>query len=908
MSMKNKKNLKTLILLALVISISELSLFITNLYDKSIPYEKFPFSDNAIKISANHAPIHIDGNWYAAKTAGICLGSGSYDDPYIIKDLEINAGGSGSCILIENTDEYFIIANCLCYFSGNANAGITLNNVHNGTLINNDCSDNISYGIKLVNSENNTISGNTANSNYVGIIIDVSNNNTISGNTANNNDEEGISISNYSCNNTISNNTANYNGNKGIEITFYSCNNTISNNTVYDNENIGIYLDERSDGNIVLKNIVNNNLDGIGMFYSCYHNTISKNTANYNSESGIIIHGSFSPRYFNNTISNNTANYNGNKGIEITFYSCNNTISNNIANYNFWAGITIDEECDYNIVSSNNVNYNRDGIYMYYGTENIILDNVANYNSGSGIRLNSYCIYNNISGNTVNDNDGYGLYLRYHCDNNIILGNTINNNYEGIYIFNSDDNNITRNILIDNDYYSIYEDGSYIWNFIRHNICFKINSPKKNDLYGANPPNYNLIIDSDLDKTWYTLDNETTKYIFDSNGTINEGAWSSNGNGTVTINFCSNNTLGDIGFKEVVIGKDIIAPSITINNPTNGEEFGATSTTAPNYNLSIDEGNLDTIWYSINGGNNNTASYLNLINGYLMGMIEQTLWDSLNNGTITIIFYANDTMGNVGLASVEINKIVLAPSGMIKGIDVSHWQNDIDWTKVYDSGYKFAFVKASEGVGWKDSYFLTNIKNGYNAGVLVGAYHYALPSYNNATAEALYFIDVVKGYFKEGYLRPVLDIEEGANLGKEKLSNWIHEWMDTVKNETGIEPILYINSDYANYYLDNSIIKYDLWIAHWTYDSDISPNTGIWDDWDFWQYSDKGSVEGIDGDVDLDLFHGNITKLHGFLIEEGSEGDEETQIINGYELFIFLGSIIGVGLATTILKKKKIKI
>ncbi|MFC1786832.1 NosD domain-containing protein, partial [Halobacteriota archaeon] len=209
----------------------------------------------------------------------------------------------------------------------------------------------------------------------------------------------------------------------------------------------------------------------------------------------------------------------------------------------------------------------------------------------------------------------------------------------------------------------------------------------------------------------------------------------------------------------------------------------------------------------------------------------------------------------------------------VNGIDVSQSQEDIDWPTVYDAGYRFAFVKATAGdhrpPQYIDPNFETNMNEGHNADVLVGAYHYAYPQYNNATDEALFFVSIARDYLESGYLRPALDMEERGSLTNEELSSWIHEWMSTVESETGIEPILYVNSNYANNYLDSSISQYDLWIAHWTYNPEIQPNTGIWEDWDFWQYSNETSVPSIIGNVDGDIFNGNMSKLQdNFVIEQ----------------------------------------
>ena len=123
-------------------------------------------------------------------------------------------------------------------------------------------------------------------------------------------------------------------------------------------------------------------------------------------------------------------------------------------------------------------------------------------------------------------------------------------------------------------------------------------------------------------------------------------------------------------------------------------------------------------------------------------------------------------------------------------------------------------------------------------GMLIGAYHFARPDLgNDAANEARYFVSVARKHLKDGYLRPALDLEEGASLGKVALSNWVHEWMNTVKSETGVEPIIYVNSNYASNFLDSSVTEYDLWIAHWRCDTGTPPNAGIWDNWDFFSIS-----------------------------------------------------------------------
>jgi hypothetical protein len=155
--------------------------------------------------------------------------------------------------------------------------------------------------------------------------------------------------------------------------------------------------------------------------------------------------------------------------------------------------------------------------------------------------------------------------------------------------------------------------------------------------------------------------------------------------------------------------------------------------------------------------------------------------------------------------------------------------------------------------------------------MLVGAYHFARPDLgNNAADEARWFVSVAGNYIKPGYLRPALDIEKSAKKPEDDLSKWIDEWMETVKRETGVEPMIYTSASFAtDNRLDASLARYNLWVAHWTYDTGRSPATGFWDGWDFWQYSNKGEVPGISGDVDLDLFIGSEEELSNYVITAG---------------------------------------
>jgi len=124
-----KPNLKTKVMILIALGIVfGLSPIISNglIFDTGKSEDSNLYNEN-LKISAVSGKIHIvyNSGWGNAKTAGICTGNGTYSEPYIIEDLVIDGGGSGSCISIENSDVYFKIDNCSVYNSGdNGDKGI----------------------------------------------------------------------------------------------------------------------------------------------------------------------------------------------------------------------------------------------------------------------------------------------------------------------------------------------------------------------------------------------------------------------------------------------------------------------------------------------------------------------------------------------------------------------------------------------------------------------------------------------------------------------------------------------------------------------------------------------------------------------------------------------------------------
>ena len=438
MKAKTKTRIIILFILGIFFVISPIIIG-TNL---SLPAEFNNMTDletEELKMSKISSSIYINDddpsyNWSVAKGAGLCTGNGTYSEPYVIEDLIIDGGGSGSCILIENSTVYFRIENCSVYNSGDyPNSGIRLNNVNNSVLFNNTCSSNY-YGIRLTYSYNNTIVENVANNNnFDGIILEWSDKNTVSENTASNNSYYGIFLW-ISENNTLSGNLAHHNSVHGIRIEGGKNQNIWGNNMTKCGLRLGGSYAEIASHDIDTSNLVN----GKHIYY--YINATDLGSSNFtNAGQVILVNCSYS------LVSNLNVS-DGSIGISLIAGN-NNTISGNVASDNNIDGIYLDESHN-NIISGNTASDNSyDGIYLYDSHNNIISGNTANNNSNYGIDL-FYSDNNIISGNNAS-NSQYGLHL-YFSDNNIISGNAAHINQEGFYVYQSDNNTITVNEANDN--------------------------------------------------------------------------------------------------------------------------------------------------------------------------------------------------------------------------------------------------------------------------------------------------------------------------------------------------------------------------------------------------------------------------------------------------------------------------
>ena len=197
----------------------------------------------------------------------------------------------------------------------------------------------------------------------------------------------------------------------------------------------------------------------------------------------------------------------------------------------------------------------------------------------------------------------------------------------------------------------------------------------------------------------------------------------------------------------------------------------------------------------------------------------------------------------------------------VRGIDVSNHQGIIDWDDVADDGMQFAYIKATEGGDWRDAYFPANWELSAEAGVCRGAYHFFTLRTPGA-AQAANFMAVVPR--DDAALPPAIDLEFPGNADtrptvadfQEELTIFIR----LIKARYDREPVIYTTTEFRRHYL----VDYPL-PRLWLRAIITAPRLPGHYRWRFWQYSDRGQADGIDGFVDRNVFNGSAGDFADFL-------------------------------------------
>ena len=224
-----------------------------------------------------------------------------------------------------------------------------------------------------------------------------------------------------------------------------------------------------------------------------------------------------------------------------------------------------------------------------------------------------------------------------------------------------------------------------------------------------------------------------------------------------------------------------------------------------------------------------------------------------------------------GLSALASAALALpALASPITGPDVSSFQHpnglSIAWSSVKAAGQAFVFVKATESTNYTNPYYAQDVAEAAKAGMMHGAYEFAHPDVS-AVAQAQYFAGVIGSQNLRGDLPPVLDLEQTGGLSPAQLITWVGQWLTTVRSLTHRTPMIYVSPSFWQTYLGNTrdYSNYPLWDADWTFRCSGTPwLPGGWATFEFWQYSDNGTIKLANGSSttsDEDCFNGTMTAL-----------------------------------------------
>ena len=216
------------------------------------------------------------------------------------------------------------------------------------------------------------------------------------------------------------------------------------------------------------------------------------------------------------------------------------------------------------------------------------------------------------------------------------------------------------------------------------------------------------------------------------------------------------------------------------------------------------------------------------------------------------------------ISDVRNFQVLEKHQGKSIGIDVSEYQGEISWSYVDTLENKhplhYVFIRATVGKDRKDRKFEKNWLGAKENKMIRGAYHYYRPN-ENSLEQAELFIKTVT--LQKGDLPPVLDIEKlPKNQSIANLKLGLKRWLHAVESHYGVKPIIYSGESYYEDFLKEEFGDYLFWIANYNfYREEIA------EDWLFWQFTEKASVPGIKGNVDVNIYNGDLQQLQFIKVE-----------------------------------------
>jgi lysozyme len=205
---------------------------------------------------------------------------------------------------------------------------------------------------------------------------------------------------------------------------------------------------------------------------------------------------------------------------------------------------------------------------------------------------------------------------------------------------------------------------------------------------------------------------------------------------------------------------------------------------------------------------------------------------------------------------------IFAAGYEVKGVDVAHYQGEIDWTTLASQGIDFAWIKATEGTSHVDPRFADNWARAHETGLLVGAYHF-MSFESSGTAQAGHLARQVPA--TPGTLLPVIDLEfYGPYLAEPPAPEHVRRILDDlvagIETHYGATPIVYVTEEAYDLYVAGRYPQLKVWIRSVA----VPPSLSDGREWTFWQYSPRDRLDGYDGVepyIDMNAFAGTRDEL-----------------------------------------------
>jgi GH25 family lysozyme M1 (1,4-beta-N-acetylmuramidase) len=222
-----------------------------------------------------------------------------------------------------------------------------------------------------------------------------------------------------------------------------------------------------------------------------------------------------------------------------------------------------------------------------------------------------------------------------------------------------------------------------------------------------------------------------------------------------------------------------------------------------------------------------------------------------------------------GLAGRTAAGVAPLAAATLRGLDVSGFQGDVNWSSVASAGASFAYVKATEGINYTNGHFAQQYNGSAGVGLIRGAYHFARPNASSGSSQADYFVNHGGGWSRDGKTLPgALDIEYQPSgdtcygLSRSSMVSWIRSFVTEYHSRTGRYPMIYSTTDWwttctGNYsgFAGND----PLWIANYT--GKATPLPAGWSGYTIWQHAAAGTFPG-----DQDVFNGTLADLRTFAL------------------------------------------